>query len=198
MTRQRSTARVGGWPSVPDQVPAQASQAHRRHRPPLAQALERRAARSSAPAPAPARGCEDTSQASRTPPSRASRFARRLRNQRLDCSGRAARRWQHRRIRAPRAPCPSPPRRRRIARWPRRTGAPCAARTSPCAGTPCLARVSCPTVPAPRPRAQSPRRRTPPTARDLVHLVEHVKAVVALLGIGKTSATPAAIPVPHP
>ena len=41
MTRQRTTARVGRVAvERPDQVPADASQAHRRHRPPLAQCLE--------------------------------------------------------------------------------------------------------------------------------------------------------------
>ena len=108
---------------------------------------------------APVSGCEDTSRASCTPPSQARRCALPpAQSTPRPARGDAARRWQHRRIRAPRALCPSPPRRRRIVRRPRRTGAaPCVAPTSPCAGMSCLAPVSCPTVPAPRPRAQSPR-----------------------------------------
>ena len=64
------------------------------------------------------------------------------------------------RIRAPRTPCPSPPRRGRIVRWRRcACAAPCAARIWPYASTFCLVRASCPTAPAPGPGAQSPRKR---------------------------------------
>ena len=88
-------------------------------------------------------------------PARATRFAPPpAQSTHRPARGGATRRWQHRRIRAPRATCPSPPRRRRIVRF---TGvARCAAHTWPCAGTSCLARVSCPTAPTPRPRPQSP------------------------------------------
>ena len=167
MSRQRAASRVGrALVQLPDQVPADAPQAHGLNGPALGQRLEPGATRSSAPAPDPAPDCASTLQASRTPPLRATRYAPPpAQSTPARARGDAARRSRGRHIPAPHAACPSPSRTHRIARWPRRTrAARSTVRVWPCAGAPCHTRVSCPGAPAPHPRVQSLNRRAAPNA----------------------------------
>ena len=161
MTRQRTMP--GARRTLvqrPDQVPAQARQAHRLRRPGLGQRLEpgQHALLRQRQARCPVPGCAGTSRASRTPPLRATRCAAPPpQSTPARARGGAAHRLRCRHTPTPRAACPSPPRTHRIARWPRRTrAAPASGRVWPCAGAPCRTRVSCPIAPTPLPRAQSP------------------------------------------
>ena len=146
----------------PDQVPADARQAHRLRRPGLGQRLEPgqhallRRRQTRRPIAQVLRKLRRT-----PPPPRATRYAAPpLQSTPARARGDAARRLRCRHIPAPRAACPAPPRTHRIARWPRRTrAAPASGRVWPCAGAPCHTRVSCPGAPAPHLRVQSLHRR---------------------------------------
>ena len=183
----------------PDQVPADAPQAHGFERTRVRPAPRAGATRSFAPAPDPAPDCAGTWQASRTSPPRATSMRpRHPLNQRLHVLGavqltgcdrrhtpapRAA--WSSAASNASNRPMASAhPRRanRQLAYWP-------------CAGAPCHTRVSCPSAPAPHLRGQSLHRRAAPYAcAPCASRRAHESNRRAARPGGNTSLTPAAIP----
>ena len=197
MTRQRTMARAGrALAQLPDQVPADASQAHRRHRPPLAQCIEPRQ-HALLCQHQPRRAVAKILRKLRAlPRPELTDSPRRLRNQRLDLLG--AVQLAAGNIDAFERPAQRVHRRLEGVESFDGLGALAsrlAQRTFGLAPARLVSRAYSAQPPQRLALALNRRVGAPlQLAPHLVHLVEHMKAVVALLGIGQDLSNPRRYP----